>query len=390
MAVNRIPYDFMEFFDYRDYPEVIEALTDKELAAELQATAREEGFTAPELMALAVPEPDWAIKGWLATGLNGLLAGQPKTFKSTMMLDMAVSLSTGKDFLGLYPVLNPPSPVIYIQEENTMQDMRTHFISLYERMNYGQSYKISYPDDRGIGRLHHYYVPHADEPQPRSSVRAFPRRGWTVEDDNLAWLKDKILDEGIQWVFIDPLYKITPAGMTLNSDETISLMTRKLDALSEETGANILIVHHQNKSKGSEGGHRVMGSNLIWGWAGQTLWVDRGTAISPVSEIEDSEGNIQSQHRIKVEHDFRSMAPPRNHTWLEYSGKATWNELTAPPNTEDWSPKGPPPSDGKAEFLALYRSTDGELDETQAHYAKRFGVSTRTIRTWKEAAANEA
>ncbi len=367
-------YDFSRHLDYKKFEAMIEQLEDHEKAKELQAVAREDGYLGKTLVDLVIPEPQWAIKGWLASGLNGLLAGQPKTFKSTMMLDMAFSLATGHPFLGLYRVEADPTPVIYIQEENTIQDMRKHFHSLYERAGAGESWDLSYPTAKREFNLHHVFQWDPNGKRFEHDVRAFTRRGWAVEDDALQWLGQKIIDEGVRWVFIDPLYKITPPGMSLNNDETISLMTRKLDGLSEQTGANIIVVHHQNKDKSAKGGGRVMGSNLIWGWAGQTLWVDRGQEVETVRN-----GERQVIHRIIVEHDFRSMAPLRSHTYLEYFGNAEWFEI----RREQANTGGRPKSTAKADAIGQFRVHDAQDVEIDvALFAKEYGKDPKTIRNW--------
>ena len=378
MATPRT-FDVTNQFDYRKFPEIVSDLKDVTKQDEIQARAREDGISQSELALLTIPEPDWAIKGWLATGLNGLLAGAPKTFKSTLMLDMATSLATGAPFLGLYPVLNRPAPVIYIQEENTVQDMRQHTINLFTRMGFGLPYKMSYPDDRGIGRLHTVFVP--GDVAPKHEVTVFPRRGWKVEKDDLNWLVETIERIDAEWVFIDPLYKIIPGGMTLNSDETIGTITYALDRLSEATGVNIMIVHHTNKSKGAVGGEKVMGSNLLWGWAGQTMWVDRGAEVENYREVDDDTGDPRMIHRIKVEHDFRSIAPIRPHTWVEYLGDATWQTMKG-------DPVGAPAAPGKEQALALIASAGIEGVDVQA-IAKEYGVTPRTVRNWKNEATNK-
>ena len=379
MAATPRVIDFTQHFNYRDHPEVVAALKDHAAQDEIQAAAREDGITQSDLSVLTIPEPDWAIKGWLATGLNGLLAGAPKTFKSTLMLDMATCLATGSPFLGLYPVLNRPAPVIYIQEENTIQDMRQHTINLFTRMGFGLPYKMSYPDDRGINRLHTIYVPHADEPQPAHDVTMFPRRGWKVEKDDMNWLVETVERTKAEWVFIDPLYKIIPGGMTLNSDETIGAITYALDRVSEATGANIMIVHHTNKSKGATGGEKVMGSNLLWGWAGQTMWLERGAEIENYREVDEDTGDPKILHRIKVEHDFRSIAPIRPHTWIQYSGNADWKEMQG-------DPVGRPAKAGREEAIDSMMTLGSPTMVDVAAFAKEYQVTPQSIRNWMRAA----
>jgi hypothetical protein len=373
-------YDFSRHLDYKKFGEMIEQLQDHGRSAEIHAMAREHGYLGKDLVNLVIPEPQWAITGWLATGLNGLMAGQPKTFKSTIMLDMAFSLATGRRFLGLYPVLQDPAPVIYLQEENTIEDMRSHLHSLYERIGMGQVGELSYPTAKREGNLQHVFQWEVQPKNPPNhDVRVFTRRGWTVEDENLDWLAHRIVEEEAQWVIIDPFYKVTPPGMSLNSDETISLMTRKLDMLSEQTNCNIVMVHHQNKDKAAKGGSKVMGSNLIWGWAGQTMWLDRGAEVDTVRE-----GERQTLHRVSVEHDFRSMAPLRSHTHLEYSGDALWTEIPR----ELAIKGGRPPSLDKAEGVERIKALEATGQDAMhdkafvAEMAKDFDRTPRSIRNW--------
>ncbi len=367
-------FDFSRTLDYKLFGDMIAQLDDHEAAKAVANEAREVGFLSTDLVDLVIPEPQWAIKGWLASGLNGLLAGQPKTFKSTMMLDMSLSLATGEPFLGMYAVESDPASVIYIQEENTIQDMRSHFHSLYERYGVGESWSLSYPTKKRDSNLHHVFQWDPNAKKHAHAVRSFTRRGFAVEDEHLQWLGEQIVAEDVKWVFIDPLYKITPPGMSLNGDQTISLMTRKLDALSEQTGCNIIVVHHQNKDKSAKGGGKVMGSNLIWGWAGQTMWVDRGVEVEAYRE-----GERQTIHRISVEHDFRSMAPLRSHTHLEYQGDAKWSELPR----EQFIKGGRPASAGKAEALDQMRRQDSEGYTIDVNaFAKKYERDPKTIRNW--------
>lgn len=57
-----------------------------------------------ELLAIEDPLEEWLVEGLLPAGGNLLLAGYPKTYKTMVVLELAVSLCTGTPFLGRYEV----------------------------------------------------------------------------------------------------------------------------------------------------------------------------------------------------------------------------------------------------------------------------------------------
>ncbi len=68
-------------------------------------------------LAAATPEPTWLYKGlWMEQGV-GLIGGNPKSCKSWLALEMAVSLATGTDCLGRYGTEGPGTVLIYMAED---------------------------------------------------------------------------------------------------------------------------------------------------------------------------------------------------------------------------------------------------------------------------------
>jgi replicative DNA helicase len=61
-------------------------------------------FLDSETFATAEYPRDWLIQGVLMSGQPGVLGGPPKTLKTSLAVDMAISLGTGTPFLGHFPV----------------------------------------------------------------------------------------------------------------------------------------------------------------------------------------------------------------------------------------------------------------------------------------------
>ena len=73
------------------------------------------GFTLPELMAMELSEPKWAIPGLIPEGLS-ILAGKPKRGKSWFCLGLGIAVASGGYALGKIKV--EPGRVLYLALED--------------------------------------------------------------------------------------------------------------------------------------------------------------------------------------------------------------------------------------------------------------------------------
>ena len=64
----------------------------------------------------------WLIKDFWPNRSQGIVAGEPKTYKSFLTLEMAVAIACGKKFLGVHEVKQ--GSVLIIQEENDDEIMK--------------------------------------------------------------------------------------------------------------------------------------------------------------------------------------------------------------------------------------------------------------------------
>lgn len=72
--------------------------------------------------------PVWLCEGWVGLGPN-LIAGPSHVGKTWLLLDLAVSVSTGRPFLGRYPVER--GPVIYVAAEDGEQMLRDRTLAVW-------------------------------------------------------------------------------------------------------------------------------------------------------------------------------------------------------------------------------------------------------------------
>ena len=87
-----------------------------------------------------VAPPEWAIDGWLAADTKRLLiAGRPKSRKSTLATELAVSLTTGTPFLGEVSARVDPEPVLLVSEEGDRRSFRARLAAIAK--------------DRGLGHV---------------------------------------------------------------------------------------------------------------------------------------------------------------------------------------------------------------------------------------------
>src|ERR1017187_6033291 len=79
-------------------------------------TRRETGvYTAKELYEKIIPPMRWVIKDFMGEGIT-LLSGRPKGGKSLAALQMAISVVTGKPFLGVYETVK--GAVLYVNVDD--------------------------------------------------------------------------------------------------------------------------------------------------------------------------------------------------------------------------------------------------------------------------------
>ena len=254
------------------------------LGPEGRITARWESYD--RILGTKKKKPEWLIEGVWQKESHGFVAGEPKTYKSVITTDIAVSVASGEPFLGKFEVHNS-GPVLIVQEENhpyLVQD-RLRKIAGSRGLLKGKVtttgrniLRVKFPPVLPIEFLNQYGFDLTNE-----------------EDRKL--IQKKVEQVKPVLVIFDPLYLML-GNVDENSAKDLRPVLNWLLELRYAYSTGIMLVHHWNKGGvSSRGGQRMLGSTTLHAWVESALY------CSVKNEIE---------HIITVEREFRSFPKPGN------------------------------------------------------------------------------
>ena len=168
----------------------------------------------------------YIVEDVLVDGQNCIIGGPQKTLKTTIAMDLALSITTGKPFLGRFPVLEQKRVALFSGESGNATLNKTGRLIANARSIY------TWPDGLFIG-----------DKLPKLGSR-----------DGLAQLAKTIELHGLQVVIIDPLY------LSLMCEETAHVnpanlfgmgpLYNRISDACRSRGATPILCHHT--SKGSQ------------------------------------------------------------------------------------------------------------------------------------------
>lgn len=204
--------------------------------------------------------PGWLVEGFWARRSHGIVAGEPKVFKSTFTLDLAISVASGQPFLGKYPVLEP-GPVLLVQNENAdwlMKDKIEKVIA-----NRGLSGKVKKIAERRFEITFPQEIP----------LYSINQQGYLLNSPEHQVAMEKIIQEMRPvLVIFDPLYLMFDGD--INSAKELNPVLNWLLKLKNEYKTGVMLIHHYNKGNGGSswrGGQRMLGSTTLHGWI-ESAW----------------------------------------------------------------------------------------------------------------------
>jgi replicative DNA helicase len=202
------------------------AIPSKRKGQSAAAEAYDPAFLDSATFSRAKYSQDWLIRSVLLSGQPGVLGGPKKTLKTSLAVDMAVSIGSGKHFLDHFPVPRARAVAIISGESGqaALQDIA-------RRVAAARQVDLR----RGCDVRWSFRLPRLASPDDRMALRRSLRAAH------------------IEVAIIDPLYLCLlegVKGMSASNLYEIGPLLRRAGDACLAAGATPVVVHHSRKSAG--------------------------------------------------------------------------------------------------------------------------------------------
>lgn len=233
-------------------------------------------------------DPQWMIEGLWTDKSHGIIAGEPKTRKSYLAIDIALSVATGTPCMGRFEV-KKPGPVLMIQEEISDAEMK-------KRLRYIAKAKGLGGEVHKEGDLISVSMP---DPIP---LYLRNRQGFDLsKNESFQELENEVKARDISLLILDPLQMMLGSLNENQTSEMRPVLSNFLQ-LKEATGCGILIVHHYHKesaNKPRSGGQRMSGTHALHGWVESALYLSKPEPL--VTQVEREFRTFEPMSTFDVE-----------------------------------------------------------------------------------------
>jgi hypothetical protein len=193
-----------------------------------------------------VDQQPWLIRDIWSSVAVGFIGGQPKCAKTWFALDIAVSVASGTDCLGQFPVFEPGPVLAYLAEDALPQvRKRLEALCAHRRLS--------------LDGLDLHLV---DAPVIRLD-----------SDDDRARLSEVVGRLRPRLLILDPLVRLH--ALDENSSAEISALLGWLRGLSREHHLGIIVVHHMSKRSRANLGQALRGSSDLHAWSDSSAYLTR-------------------------------------------------------------------------------------------------------------------
>ena len=192
------------------------------------------------------PDKAWLVRHLWSHLAVGLISGHPKVGKSWLGLDLAVSVASGTDCLGAFPIEQPGPVVVYLAED-PLPRVRERIASLCALRHL--------PLDRIPLHVITAASLRLDDPGDRDRLTA-----------TVARLAPRLL-------LLDPLVRLHSGDE--NDARYIAALLGFLRTLSRQHQLAIAVVHHMSKKSRRHLGQSLRGSSDLWAWADSAAYLTR-------------------------------------------------------------------------------------------------------------------
>ena len=214
------------------------------------AHASSESLALPVVKAAALEtsanRQPWLVEGLWTAAAVGVIGGQPKAGKTTLALDMAVSVASASPCLGAFPVCTPGPVLLYAAEESAATlRVRLETIARLRGLDFAQlDVRVIVTDSLRLDR-----------------------------SDDQERLDATVMLHRPALLILDPLIRIHMADE--NASGEIAALLGYLRALQRKSGAAVAIVHHvrKNVSSSTGAGYSLRGSSDLYAWLDSFLYL---------------------------------------------------------------------------------------------------------------------
>lgn len=222
--------------------------------------------------------PGWIIPGFWMKGSHGIVAGEPKSFKTTLIMDLMFSMASLTPFLGVHKVEHG-GPTIFIQNENADWIIRDKLQKLQISRGTAGKTKI-----RGSS-LH-------IEWSRNIPMHFVNQQGFTLDDAAYKEALEELIDRmRPAMIVLDPLYLMFSGDV--NSAKELAPVLQWALRVRNEYNCAISLVHHYNKGgEGKRAGQRMLGSTTLHGWIESAWYIQAG-------EVEDRVAHISMEREFR-------------------------------------------------------------------------------------------
>ena len=221
---------------------------------ELQRTKpKPEVLSLVERMARRLEPPGWLIEGFWPVGSHGIIAGPPKSYKSILVMEMAISVASGTALFGVYPV-HHRGTVLYIQNENpewSVDDRIRKMLSFKGIETIVDAVEID-------GKIEFVEIP-----------IPFYSSDYNLnlnDEDDKAWLEETVKQYKPKMLILDSLYMMMNGVDENSMKEVAPMMNWLLHSITKKYGTAVVVLHHWNKNTKGNRDTRMLGSQAFRAW----------------------------------------------------------------------------------------------------------------------------
>jgi hypothetical protein len=214
--------------------------------ADAQPSARQGWVTIGDLLSESEEPPKWLVDGMLPEAGTSLLVAKPKVGKSTLAQNLLLSVALGEPFLGREVMCGP---VLYLAHEEKRAELRRRF--------------------RAMGA------------QDGDRIEFFISR---APEGAIEWLRMKTEERKPVLIVVDTFQRFARLK-DLNDYAAVTNALDPLTHLARESGAHLMLVHHEKKAGGNDG-DGVLGSTGLFGGVDTLLVMRRRDGTRSLSSMQ--------------------------------------------------------------------------------------------------------